>query len=180
VMKEYYKNPAATAETLKDGWLYTGDIGLVDERGCLKITDRKKDIIVTAGGKNVAPQNLENDLKTEPFISQVVVHGDKRKFLSALVTVNEENVRKWAADNGVTLGPTLHEEPVVRDRIQKAVDAVNAKQASYSTIKKFALLPRDFTQEGGELTPTLKVKRKVVSERYKALLDGFYAGDDAS
>jgi len=174
VMKEYYRNPAATAEALKDGWLQTGDIGRLDERGSLQITDRKKDIIVTAGGKNVAPQNLENELKTDPFISQVVVHGDKRRFLSALVTVNEENVRKWAAENGVTLAARLHEDPVVKERIQKAIDALNARQASYSTIKRFALLERDFAQETGELTPTLKVKRKVVSERHKALLDSFY------
>jgi long-chain acyl-CoA synthetase len=174
VMKEYYKNPAATAETLKEGWLYTGDIGYLDEAGALRITDRKKDIIVTAGGKNVAPQNLENDLKTDPFISQVVVHGDRRKFLSALVTVNEENVRKWAAENGAKLAPRLHEDPAVKGHIQKAIDAVNAKQPSYSTIKRIAILEKDFTQETGELTPTLKVKRKVVSERYKALLDSFY------
>jgi long-chain acyl-CoA synthetase len=176
-MKEYYRNPAATAEAIVDGWFHTGDIGFLDEAGCLKITDRKKDIIVTAGGKNVAPQNLENELKTEPFVSQVVVHGDKRKFLSALVTVNEENVRKWAADNGVTLGGKLHQEPVVRERIQKAVDALNEKQASYSSIKKFAVLEKDFSQESGELTPTLKVKRKVVNERYKTVLDAFYADD---
>ncbi len=175
VMKEYYKNPTATAEVLKDGWLLTGDIGHLDEKGCLKITDRKKDIIVTAGGKNVAPQNLENELKTTPFISQVVVHGDKRKFLSALVTVNEENVRKWAAENGVTLAPRLHEDPVVKQRIQAAIEALNEKQPSYSSIKKFQLLEKDFTQETGELTPTLKVKRKVVNERYKAVLDAFYA-----
>ena len=174
IMKEYYRNPAATAEALQDGWLLTGDIGYLDEAGALRITDRKKDIIVTAGGKNVAPQNLENELKTDPFISQVVVHGDKRKFLSALVTVNEENVRKWAADNKVSLAPRLHEDPAVKARIQKAIDAVNAQQASYATIKRFAILEKDFTQEGGELTPTLKVKRKVVSERFRALLDSFY------
>jgi len=174
VMKEYYKNPAATAEVLKGGWLLTGDIGHLDEKGCLKITDRKKDIIVTAGGKNVAPQNLENELKTNPFISQVVVHGDRRKFLSALVTVNEENVRKWASENGVTLAPRLHQDPVVKQRIQAAIDALNEKQPSYSSIKKFQLLEKDFSQETGELTPTLKVKRKVVSERYKAVLDAFY------
>jgi long-chain acyl-CoA synthetase len=175
VMKEYYKNPTATAEVLKDGWLLTGDIGHLDEKGCLKITDRKKDIIVTAGGKNVAPQNLENELKTNPFISQVVVHGDKRKFLSALITVNEENVRKWAAENNVPLAQKLHQDKLVRERIQAAVDALNEKQPSYSTIKKFELLEKDFTQETGELTPTLKVKRKVVNERYKAVLDAFYA-----
>jgi long-chain acyl-CoA synthetase len=175
IMKEYYRNPAATAEVLRDGWLYTGDIGSVDGDGYLKITDRKKDIIVTAGGKNVAPQNLENDLKTDPLISQVMVHGDKRKFLSALVTLNDEAVRKWAADAGVALGPRPHEDARVRARIQQAVDALNAKQASYSTIKKFAILPADFTQEAGELTPTLKVKRKHCTQKYKDLLDAFYA-----
>jgi long-chain acyl-CoA synthetase len=175
VMMGYHEQPAASAEVLKDGWLSTGDIGLVDEAGNLRITDRKKDIIVTAGGKNVAPQNLENDLKTDPLISQVVVHGDRRKFLTALVTLNEENARRWATDNGVPAGEGLHRDPKLRTRIQQAIDALNARQASYSTIKKFEVLPRDFTQESGELTPTLKVKRKVVSQRYQAILDGFYA-----
>ncbi len=173
-MKEYYKNPAATAEVLKDGWFYTGDIGELDRDGFLKITDRKKDIIVTAGGKNVAPQNLENDLKTDPLISQVMVHGDKRKFLSALVTLNEENVRKWLEETGHPASGPLHEDPRVRARGQQAIDALNAKQPSYSSIKKFALLGKDFTIESGELTPTLKVKRKVCSQKYKAILDAFY------
>ncbi len=174
VMKEYYGNPDATAEVLKDGWLYTGDIGHLDDAGNLKITDRKKDIIVTAGGKNVAPQNLENELKTDPLVSQVMVHGDKRKFLSALITLNEENARKWASENGVPAGVALHAQPKVNARVQKAVDALNAKLPSYSSIKKFAIVPKDFTQETGELTPTLKVKRKVVTQRYQALLDSFY------
>ena len=175
VMKEYYDDPAATAEVLRDGWLATGDIGLVDEAGCLKITDRKKDIIVTAGGKNVAPQNLENELKTDPLISQVMVHGDRRKFLSALLTLNEDNVKAWAAENGAPAGPDLRRDPRLRARIQKTIDALNARQASYSTIKKWEILERDFTQATGELTPTLKVRRKVVSERHRALLDSFYA-----
>lgn len=174
VMKEYYNNPAATAEVLKDGWFYTGDIGVLDADRYLKITDRKKDIIVTAGGKNVAPQNLENDLKTDPLISQVMVHGDKRKFLSALITLNEEATRAWAKESGVPAGAKLHEDPKVRARIQQAIDALNARQASYSSIKAFAIIPRDFTQESGELTPTLKVKRKVVTKNYQAVLDGFY------
>jgi long-chain acyl-CoA synthetase len=175
VMTEYYKNPAATAEVLNDGWLATGDIGEIDEAGCLRITDRKKDIIVTAGGKNVAPQNLENELKSDPLISQVVVHGDRRKFLSALVTLNPENVKKWADEHGVaTPQGKLHEDPKVRERIQKSIDALNSRQAAYSNIKRFAILPRELTQEEGEMTPTLKVKRKVVSERYKAILDAFY------
>jgi long-chain acyl-CoA synthetase len=174
VMKEYYRNPEATAEVLKDGWLYTGDIGLVDDAGNLKITDRKKDIIVTAGGKNVAPQNLENELKTDPLISQVMVHGDKRKFLSALVALNAEAARRWADENGVPAGARLHEDPRVIARIQRTLDALNARHASYETLKRFAIVPDDFTQETGELTPTLKVKRKVVTQKYKDLLDAFY------
>jgi long-chain acyl-CoA synthetase len=174
VMTGYFGNPAATAEVLKDGWFATGDIGVLDEKGHLKITDRKKDIIVTAGGKNVAPQNLENELKTDPLISQVMVHGDRRKFLSVLITLNEENARSWAKENEVGPGAKLHEEPRLLARLQHTIDALNARQASYATIKRFAVLPRDFTQETGELTPTLKVKRKVVTQNYKALLDSFY------
>ena len=175
VMKEYFGKPEATAEVMRDGWFATGDIGHLDEAGHLKITDRKKDIIVTAGGKNVAPQNLENELKTDPIVSQVMVHGDKRKFLSALVTLNEEYARKWAADNGVPAGARLDEDPKVQARVQQAIDALNARQPSYATIKRFAIVPNDFTQATGELTPTLKVKRKVVTQRYKAVLDAFYA-----
>ncbi len=174
VMKGYYRNDAATAEVLRDGWLATGDIGLIDDHGHLKITDRKKDIIVTAGGKNVAPQNLENELKTDPLVSQSMVHGDKRKFLSALITLNEENARRWAAEHGGPSDGPLHEDQRLRARIQQTIDALNAKQASYASIKKFAILPGDFSQETGELTPTLKVKRKVVTQRYRALLDSFY------
>ena len=170
VMKGYYQAPQATAEALVDGWFHTGDIGELDSEGRLRITDRKKDIIVTAGGKNVAPQNLENELKaSEPILSQVMVHGDKRKFLSALVTLNEDAARKVAAGNG-----PLHEAPVVRARVQAAIDRLNAQQASYSTIKKFAILPKDFTVDSGELTPTLKVKRKLCTQKYKDLLDSFY------
>jgi long-chain acyl-CoA synthetase len=175
VMKGYWNDPAATAEALKDGWLLTGDIGRLED-GRLKITDRKKDIIVTAGGKNVAPQNLENELKAaDPLVSQVMVHGDRRKFLSAIVTLNAESARKWADEQGLPATATLHDHPAVIARIQQTIDAVNARQASYATVKRFALAPADFTQESGELTPTLKVKRKVVTQRYKSVLDAFYA-----
>jgi long-chain acyl-CoA synthetase len=174
VMKGYWNNPAATAEVLQEGWLLTGDIGHLDEAGHLRITDRKKDIIVTAGGKNVAPQNLENDLKTDPLVSQVMVHGDKRKFLSAIVTLNDESARRWATEHGVPAGAPLHDHPTVVARIQQAIDALNARQASYATIKRFAIVPKDFAQETGELTPTLKVKRKVVTQKYQTVLDAFY------
>jgi long-chain acyl-CoA synthetase len=178
VMKEYYGKPEATREVIdppeQGGWFHTGDIGTIED-GVLRITDRKKDIIVNAGGKNIAPQNLENALKATPFISQVMVHGDKRPYLTALITLNEENVVKWATERGLpsTLDALVkHDE--VKKLVQKYVDELNAKEPSYSSIKKFALLPVDFSQETGELTPTLKVKRKFTSEKYRAILDGFY------
>jgi long-chain acyl-CoA synthetase len=177
VMKEYYGKPEATREAIDaEGWFHTGDIGVI-ENGVLRITDRKKDIIVNAGGKNIAPQNLENALKATPYISQVMVHGDKRPYLVALITLNEENVSKWARDNSVG-GASMVElarEGKVRGLIQQFVDELNAKEPGYSSIKKFAILPHDFSQETGELTPTLKVKRKFTSEKYKDILDAFYA-----
>ncbi len=174
VMKEYYRRPEATAEMLKDGWLYTGDIGELDSDGYLKITDRKKDLIKTSGGKYIAPQNLENELKGDPLISQAVIHGDQRKYVTALITLSIENARAWAAEQGLAEDEPLHAHPKVKARIQQAVDALNAKQASYSSIKKFTILENDFTQDRGELTPTLKVKRKVVTERFKKQLDAMY------
>jgi len=174
VMKEYYRRPEATAEMLKDGWLYTGDIGELDSDGYLKITDRKKDLIKTSGGKYIAPQNLENELKGDPLISQAVVHGDQRKYVTALITLSIENARQWATEQGIAEDESLHAHPKMKARIQQAVDALNAKQASYSSIKKFTILETDFTQDRGELTPTLKVKRKVVTERFKKQLDAMY------
>ncbi|HZA49565.1 MAG TPA: long-chain fatty acid--CoA ligase, partial [Myxococcaceae bacterium] len=164
VMVGYYKNDAATAEVLeKDGWFHSGDIGEMDRDGYVRITDRKKDIIVTAGGKNVAPQNIENLLKTFALISQSMVYGDRRKYLAALICVNEEAARKVLADKGVT-APQAYAEvarrPEIREEVQKIIDQVNAEQPSYSTLKRFAIMDQDFTQESGELTPTLKVKRK--------------------
>jgi long-chain acyl-CoA synthetase len=177
VMKEYWGKPEATREAIDaEGYFHTGDIGVIEE-GMLKITDRKKDIIVNAGGKNIAPQNLENALKATPYISQVMVHGDKRPYLVALVTLNEENILKWAEASGVGRRrvPELAEDERVRSLIQGYIDALNAKEPSYSSIKKFVILPADFSQESGELTPTLKVKRKFTSEKFKHILDGFYA-----
>jgi long-chain acyl-CoA synthetase len=176
VMKEYYNKPEATREAIdNDGWFHTGDIGVIED-GIVRITDRKKDIIVNAGGKNIAPQNLENALKATPYISQVMVHGDKRPYLVALITLNEENVAKWARDNGVVFSNIgdLAKSDQVRTLVQTYVDGLNAKEPSYSSIKKFALLPSDFTQESGELTPTLKVKRKFTSEKFKSIIDAFY------
>ncbi|WP_257458546.1 AMP-dependent synthetase/ligase [Archangium lipolyticum] len=182
VMKGYYKDDAATAEDLEpDGWYHTGDIGEVDAEGYVRITDRKKDIIVTAGGKNIAPQNLENTLKTFPLISQAVVHGDKRKYLVALITVAEEPARKLLTDKGVTPGSyaELCRRPELRAAVQEILDKVNSGLPSYSTLKRFAVMDADFSQETGELTPSLKVKRKHVSLKHKALLDSLYEGDTA-
>jgi long-chain acyl-CoA synthetase len=179
IMKGYYNLDDATKEALIDGWLHTGDIGTLDSDGFLKITDRKKDIIVTAGGKNVAPQNLENSLKAQcPYVSQVVVHGDKRNFLSALLTLNTESTEKWAASEGLALTgyASLAQSPQVRALIQSAIDRLNADLASYETIKKFAILPRELTIEDGELTPKMSIKRRVVETEYRDVLAGFYAG----
>ncbi len=177
VMKGYFGRPEETAEVLEaDGWLHSGDIGSLDADGFLTITDRKKDIIVTAGGKNVPPQNLENALKTEAIVSQALVYGDKRKFLTALITVQEENGRSVLASKGIQVGSyeELSQHPQIRAEVQAAVDRLNANLPSYETIKRFAIPSRDFTIESGELTPTLKVKRKVATEHYKSVLDGLY------
>lgn len=176
VMKEYYNKPEATREAIdEEGWFHTGDIGVV-ENGLVRITDRKKDIIVNAGGKNIAPQNLENSLKATPYISQVMVHGDKRPYLVALITLNEENIAKWAKDEGLTFtsNAELAQHERVRKLVQKYVDDLNAREPSYSSIKKFAVLPADFSQETGELTPTLKVKRKFTQEKFAKVIDAFY------
>ncbi len=177
VMKGYYGNPEATAEVLeKDGWFHSGDIGEIDGEGNVRITDRKKDIIVTAGGKNVAPQNLENVLKTHPIISTAMVHGDKRAYLTVLVCVNEENGKKLLAEKGVsaTSYAEIIGRPEIREAVQKVLSQVNSEQPPYNTLKKFHLMDHDFTQETGELTPTLKVKRKLCTSRYLPLLDALY------
>ena len=182
VMKGYYKNDAATAEAIDaEGWFHTGDIGELDADGFCRITDRKKDIIVTAGGKNVAPQNLENSLKTYPIVSQAMVYGDKRKFLTVLITVNEENGRKLLTDAGVDASKLAYAElgkrPAVRAAVTDAINKLNAEQPPYNSLKRFEILDADFSQETGDLTPTLKVKRKIVTQRYKKMLDAFYEGD---
>ncbi|WP_414654245.1 AMP-dependent synthetase/ligase, partial [Hyalangium sp.] len=182
VMKGYYKNPTATAEVLEsDGWFHTGDIGELDTDGSLRITDRKKDIIVTAGGKNVAPQNLENTLKNFPLISQAMVYGDKRPYLAVLITVTEEVAKKLLAEQGVQIGEyaELGKRPEIRAAVQDIIAKVNSEQPPYSSLKKFEIMDADFTQESGELTPTLKVKRKFCSQKYAALLDKLYEGKSA-
>jgi long-chain acyl-CoA synthetase len=177
VMRGYHGLADATKEAIDaDGWFHTGDIGEFDSDGFLKITDRKKDLIKTSGGKYVAPQLLEGKLKTlSPLISQAVVHGDKRNYCSALVTLDEAELRKWGGEHGLSGDyQALTSKDEVRAEIQKAIDGLNKGLPSYSTVKKFAILPSDFTVESGELTASLKVRRKVVEKKYQALLDEFY------
>ncbi|MEW6377426.1 MAG: long-chain fatty acid--CoA ligase [Thermodesulfobacteriota bacterium] len=176
VFKGYFKNPEATAETLRDGWLYSGDVGELDENGFLKITDRKKDLIITAGGKNIAPQNIENQLKFSPYINDAVVIGDRRKYLAALIAIDEDNVIKYAQDNKIqfTTYTSLTQTPEIKQLIQKEVDQVNKTLASVEQVKKFTILPKKLYEEDGEVTPTMKVKRKFVNETYKDIIEAMY------
>jgi len=180
IMRGYYKLPDVTAETLTpDGWLRTGDIGELDAQGYLKITDRKKDLIKTSGGKYVAPQALEGQLKViNPYIAQVVVHGDRRNFCSALVALAAEELPKWAQANGLGDLSTaqLLKDDKTRAMVQESIDQLNSGLASYETVKKFAIMEEEPTVENGMLTPSLKLKRKVVEKKYAALLDSFYQG----
>jgi long-chain acyl-CoA synthetase len=184
VMRGYFKLPEATREVLSpDGWLATGDIGVIDDEGFLKITDRKKDLIKTSGGKYVAPQALEIKFKALcPYVSQIVVHGNNRNFCSALITLDPESMQKWAADHGLGGQPMakLVEAPAVKAMVQGYVDELNGSLASYETVKKFALLPVDLTVDSGDLTASLKVKRKSVEQKYKQLLDSFYTESASS
>ena len=162
VFAGYLKDPAATAEVLADdGWLRSGDIGAIDEDGFVTITDRKKDILVTAGGKNVAPQNIENALKTSRLVSQALVVGDRRPYVTALITLDPDESRKANGD--------LHA------LVQETVDRVNADLSRFEQIKKFAILPRDFSPDEGEVTPTLKLKRRVCEEHFAAEIEQLYA-----
>jgi long-chain acyl-CoA synthetase len=179
VMKGYYNKPEATADVLeRDGWFHTGDVGLLDGDGFLVITDRKKDIIVTSGGKKIAPQPIESLLKTHPLIAEIVMIGNKRNFPSALVVPNFDNLAKWGREHGVSAPST---EDLVRDErvvalYDRTVTDLTQHLAQFERIKKIALLPREFTLEAGELTPTLKVKRRVVEQKYKDVIDRLYEG----
>ncbi len=175
IFQGYYKNEEATRETLKDGWLHTGDIGEVDADGYIKITGRKKDIIITAGGKNITPANLEAEIKQHPLVSQCVVIGDRRPYLVALITLDPEEAAKFAEENDLPADPAaLASNQEVRDSIQAHVDEVNQKFARVEQVKKFKILPQDLSQEGGELTPTLKVKRNVVADKHADAIESLY------
>jgi long-chain acyl-CoA synthetase len=177
VFQGYYKNEEATRETIVDGWLHTGDVGEIDSDGYLKITGRKKDIIITAGGKNITPANLENEIKQQPLVSQCVVIGDRRPYLVALVTLDPEEAAKFAQENDLPADPAaLADSDAVRDAISSHLEKVNEKFARVEQVKKFKVLPADLSQEGGELTPTMKVKRNVVANKYEGDIEELYAG----
>ena len=179
VFQGYFKDPEATAAVFTpDGWLRTGDIGELDEDGFLHITDRKKDILVTAGGKNVAPQNIENDLKTSKYVSQALVIGDKRPYVAALLTLDSVEIGRWAAENALEGDiAALSRDDRVRELLQDTVDEANRERSRFEQVKRFTVLPRDFTMEDGEITPTLKLRRRAVQEHFANEIDALYAQD---
>jgi long-chain acyl-CoA synthetase len=176
VFAGYFKEEEATREALIDGWLHSGDLGEFDADGYLTITGRKKDIIITAGGKNVAPKNIEAGLKNSRVIAEAVVIGDRRKFLTALITLDEEATANFLKEQGVDDGRPYHTNELVLKEVQAAVDEVNSQLAKVETVKKFAILSRGLTIEHGELTPTLKIKRKVVNENFADQIEAMYQG----
>ncbi|AKT36667.1 AMP-dependent synthetase/ligase [Chondromyces crocatus] len=169
----YYKDPKATGETLVDGWLCSGDLGKFDQDGFLHITGRKKDIIITAGGKNITPQNIELSLKEHPLVAEAVVIGDRRRYLTALIVLNAEAAERFAAEQ--TLSGPLHENAQIRLEVQQRVDEVNAQLGQVETVKRFTIVSRAFGIDTGELTPTLKVKRRSVAENFAREIDAMYA-----
>ena len=178
LFKGYYKDPDATRLAIDgEGWFHTGDIAAMDEEGFLTITDRKKDLIVTAGGKNIAPQNMENLIRTLPMISQAMVHGDCRKYLVALITLSEQELNHFAAQEGLDREEyaVLAGNPRVRQAVADHIDRINATLAPYERLRRFAILPRDFSVEEGELTPTLKIRRREIMRRYHENIDALYA-----
>ena len=176
VFQGYYKNPEATRETLADGWLHTGDIGEIDADGFVKITGRKKDIIITAGGKNITPANIEAEVRQHPLVSQCVVIGDRRPYLVALVTLDPEEAAAFAKEHGLPEDPeAVASNAQVRQEIEEHIEKLNQKFARVEQVKKFKILPRDLSQQEGELTPTLKVKRNVVADKYAGEIESLYS-----
>jgi long-chain acyl-CoA synthetase len=177
VFQGYYKNQEATDETIVDGWLHTGDLATIDEDGYVSITGRKKEIIITAGGKNITPVNIEALVKRHPLVSQCVVVGDRKPYLVALITLDEEALSRFAAEQGtLDESSAMSDSPVVREELEKHIEEVNSHFASVEQIKRFHILSEDLSQEGGELTPTLKLKRPVISAKYEQEIEDLYAG----
>ena len=177
VFKGYFRDPGLSRQVFtEDGWFRTGDVGEIDTDGFLRITDRKKDILITAGGKNIAPQNIENLLKVSPWISEAMIFGDRRKYLVAILTLDETRIKAYAREEGLKSESMedLVREPTIKKLIQKEIDKKNQGLPSFSTIKKFQVLPRQFTLEDGELTPTLKLKRRVIAQKFKDMIDAMY------
>jgi long-chain acyl-CoA synthetase len=177
VMSGYYKQDEASREVLdQDGWLHTGDIGRIESDGFLRVTGRKKDIIVTSGGRNVAPQNIEKLMRTSPYIDQAMVSGDGRKYLTALVSLNEEQVQRFAEQEGIPFDrlDELVVHPRIRQLIGSEIEERNRQLASYETIRRFTILPEPLSLSAGEITPTLKVRRMEVEERYRELIEAMY------
>jgi long-chain acyl-CoA synthetase len=172
----YWKDPEATARTVVDGWLHTGDVGELDEEGRLKITDRKKEIIITSGGKNIAPSEIENRLKCSPYINEAIVIGDGRKFLSALIQIEYDNVGKWAQERGIayTTFKSLSQNPQIHELIQQEVKEANKEFAQVETIKKFRLLDKELDHDDDELTATLKLRRKTVNQKFGHIIEEMY------
>jgi long-chain acyl-CoA synthetase len=178
VFMGYYRDPAATDETLVDGWLHSGDLGKFDEQGFLTIVGRKKEIIITSGGKNIAPKNIEAALKNINLVAEAVVIGERRKFLSALITLDPEALQQFAEVNNLE-GQEIHSHPLVIEEIQRGIDEeVNPQFARVENVRKFTILPRNFTVDDGELTPTLKIKRRIVNEHFSEYIEAMYAGLD--
>ena len=176
VFEGYYGNPAATRSAIIDGWLHTGDVGEIDGDGDLRITDRKKDIIITAGGKNIAPSELENRLKFSPYIKEAIVIGDRRKYLTCLIQIELENVEHWAQINRIpyTNYKSLATHPEVNKLIQAEVDEANSNFARVETVKRFTILDKELDQDDEELTATMKVKRAIIEKKFKELIESMY------
>jgi long-chain acyl-CoA synthetase len=175
VFAGYWRDPAATADVLVDGWVHTGDLGEMDADGFVAVTGRKKDIIITSGGKNITPANLENELRQSRWISYAMMYGDGRPYPVALITLDSDEIVPWASAQGLlTDVDALAHHPAVRELIQGVVDEVNARHSHAAQIKRFAILDRDLTQADGELTPTLKVKRNVVRANHSDLFASLY------
>lgn len=176
IMREYWHDTETTEQTIVDGWFHTGDMGELSPEGYLRITDRKKNLIKTAGGKYIAPQKLEGLLKVNPYISQVHIYGDKQKYVVALITLNPGSIKQFAKENGIAAKDLtgIVQHPKVKDLVRKAIAEANSQLASFESIKNFAILPNEFTVESGDLTPSLKIKRKVVEEKNKDLIESLY------